>query len=207
MKVLLGRKKVMTQLFREDGSIVPVTLVEAGPCIVTAIRTNENGQKTMSVGYGSKKNIAKPQREDWGDLGMFALVREFPVSEGDVVERGQEINVASFTIGEKINVVGTTKGRGTQGVVKRHRFHGHPSSHGHKDQERHSGSIGSGGNQRVFKGMRMGGRMGGDRVTVKNLEVVEIDSKNNTIAVKGAIPGAPGSFITIVSTKGNVWQM
>ncbi|MFA6131135.1 MAG: 50S ribosomal protein L3 [Patescibacteria group bacterium] len=206
MKVLLGRKKIMTQVFREDGTVVPVTLVEAGPCTVTSVRTNENGVKTMSLGYGSKRNIAKPQREDWGDLGMFALVSEFPIEKEATVERGQIVDVTTFTIGEKVNVAGTSKGRGNQGVVKRHRFHGHPPTHGHKDQERHSGSIGAGGNQRVFKGVRMAGRMGGDRITVKNLEIVEIDGKNNTIAVKGALPGAPGSFVTIVSTQGNVWQ-
>ena len=196
----------MTQVFREDGTVVPVTLIQAGPCTVTAVRKNEQGKTTAIIGFGSKKRIAKAQKEDWKDLGQFAYVREFPVMEGAVVERGQTVDATTFEVGSRISVIGTSKGKGFQGVVKRHGFHGSPKTHGHKDQLRMSGSIGAGGPQRVFKGVRMSGRMGNDRVTVKNLEVVQIDAQNNIIALRGAVPGARGAFVTLMASEGNVWQ-
>lgn len=205
MKSLLGKKLEMTQIFKEDGTVVPVTLVEAGPCTVTQVRENQAGVTTVTLGYGSKKSVAKAQREDWKDLGSFAYVKEFP-ADGAQLKRGDAVDVTLFEIGQKVDVIGTSKGRGFQGVVKRHGFHGSPASHGHKDQLRMPGSIGAGGVQRVFKGTRMAGRMGGSQVTVQNLEVVSVDEKNNIIAVKGAIPGARGSFITITATDGNVWH-
>ncbi len=206
MKVLLGKKLNMTQIFREDGTVIPVTLIEAGPCTVVSLRENENGQKTVTLGFGEKKNIAKPQKEDWGDLGSFAHLKEFPVNTDEELERGKTIDVDIFSVGEKVSVIGISKGKGFQGVVKRYGFHGSPASHGHKDQLRMPGSIGSTGPQRVFKGTRMGGRMGNDRITVKNLKVVEVDQKNHIIAIMGAVPGARGSFVTLMSTDGNVWQ-
>lgn len=196
----------MTQQFAEDGSVVPVTLIEAGPCTVTAVRQNPAGQQTAVLGFGSKKSVAKPQTSDWKDLGSFAHVREFPLPEGEEADRGKVYTAEVFEAGDKVNVVGTSKGKGFQGVVKRHGFHGSPASHGHKDQLRMPGSIGSGGPQRVFKGTRMAGRMGGNQVTVKNLEIVSVDKKNNVIAIKGAIPGARGSFVTVMATEGNVWR-
>ena len=111
-----------------------------------------------------------------------------------------------FEVGDMVNVTGVSKGKGFQGVVKRHGFHGSPATHGHKDQLRMPGSIGSTGPQRVFKGVRMGGRMGGSQVTVKNLEVVKVDSKQNIIAIKGAVPGSRGSYVSIVATDGNIWR-
>lgn len=206
MKVLLGKKIEMTQQFAEDGSVVPVTLVEAGPCTVTAVRTNPAGVQSAILGFGAKKSVAKPQRDDWKDLGNFAITKEFPLPEGFEAARGTVLAADVFEAGDKIDVIGTSKGKGFQGVVKRHGFHGSPASHGHKDQLRMPGSIGPGGPQRVFKGTRMAGRTGGAQVTVKNLEVVSVDQKNNIVAVKGAIPGARGSFVTLVATEGNVWQ-
>lgn len=205
MKVLLGEKLEMTQVFREDGSVVPVTLVKAGPCTVTNVRENPAGQKTAIIGYGTVKNTAKPQRGEWKDLGSFAFVKEFE-AEGAEIARGNIFDVTVFAEGDKVNVIGTSKGRGFQGVVKRHGFHGSPATHGHKDQLRMPGSIGAGGPQRTFKGVRMGGHMGDAQVTVKNLEIVKVDLANNVIAIKGAIPGARGSFITISATDGNVWN-
>ncbi len=206
MKVLLGKKKEMTQIFKDDGTVVPVTLIELGPCIVTAVRTNPSGHPSVVLGFDTKKSVNKPQREEWKDLGSFAFVREFPVTEGETFERGQTVSADIFEAGQTVDVIGKSKGRGFQGVVKRHGFHGSPASHGHKDQLRMPGSIGAGGPQRVFKGKRMAGRMGGDQVTVQNLEVVHVDAKNNVIAVKGAVPGARGGFVTVCSTKGNVWH-
>ena len=206
MKVLLGKKLDMTQVFKEDGTVVPVTLVQAGPCVVTELKTNPQGKPAMVLGFGDKKNIAKPQQVQWKDLGNFAFVREFVLEEGIELEKGQALDVSLFEEGDKINVVGTSKGKGFQGVVKRHGFHGAPASHGHKDQLRMPGSIGSTGPQRVFKGTRMGGRMGGERITVKNLEIVQIDPKQNILAIKGAVPGSRGNYVTVLSTEGNVWK-
>lgn len=206
MKVLLGKKIEMTQVFKEDGSVVPVTLVSVGPCTVTSVHTAPSGKTMVQLGTGTQKHPAKPQAGAWKELGSFALVREFPLEEGEAPARGSVIDLSVFSEGDLIDVVGTSKGRGFQGVVHRHGFAGQPSTHGHKDQSRKSGSIGAGGIQRVFKGMRMAGHMGDARVTVKNLEVVKIDKEQGTIAVKGAIPGARGSFVTLVSTDGNVWH-
>ncbi len=205
MKAILGRKLEMTQVFKDDGTVVPVTLIEAGPCTVTQVRTNQAGVQTATLGFGASKSVAKPQREDWKELGSFAYVKEFPV-EGDAPARGDKVTASNFEVGETVNVIGTSKGRGFQGVVKRHGFHGSPASHGHKDQLRMPGSIGSTGPQRVFKGTKMAGRMGGQQVTVQNLEVVQVDDQKNIIAVKGAIPGARGSFVTIAATEKDVWR-
>ncbi|MFH1712255.1 MAG: 50S ribosomal protein L3 [Patescibacteria group bacterium] len=206
MKILLGKKLEMSQAFRDDGSVVPVTLIEAGPCIVTAIRDNSAGKKTAVLGFGKTKNVAKPQKGEWKDLGDFSITHEFGLGEGEEIEKGQVMKASVFEPGDLIDVIGTSKGKGFQGVVRRHGFHGSPASHGHKDQLRMPGSIGSGGPQRVFKGTRMAGRMGGDQITVKNLEVVSIDAENNIVAVKGAIPGSRGSYVSLIATDGNVWR-
>ncbi len=206
MKVLLGTKIEMDQVFAKDGSSVPVTWVQAGPCTVIGTRTNPAGEQTAILGFGTKRVVNKAQKGQFGDLGNFRTVQEFTLAEGETVERGAVSDVTTFAEGDIVNVVGVSKGHGFQGVVKRHGFAGHPSTHGHKDQLRKSGSIGAGGVQRVFKGMRMAGRMGNDRVTVKHLTVAAVDLANNRIAVKGAVPGARGGMVTIFATEGNVWQ-
>jgi large subunit ribosomal protein L3 len=206
MKVLLGKKLEMTQVFREDGKVVPVTLIQAGPCTVASVRKNPAGKMAVQLGFDTKKSVNKAQREEWKGLGTFAMVREFPLADGESYERGHQIDLSIFEIGDNVDVIGTSKGKGFQGVVKRHGFKGGPASHGHKDQLRMPGSIGATGPQRVFKGKRMGGRMGGDQVTVKNLQVVQIDNARNIIAVKGAIPGSRGSFVTIRGTDSDVWH-
>lgn len=196
----------MSQVFAADGNVVPVTWIEAGPGTVLGTRVNQAGATVAIVGFGTTKHVNKPQAAIFGDLGAFRLVREIPLAEGETLERGAKVDVTAFATGELVNIVGTAKGRGFQGVVKRHGFSGSPATHGHKDQLRKSGSIGAGGIQRVFKGMRMAGRMGNNRVTVKNLQVVAVDVERNMIALKGAIPGARGSVVTIRATDGNVWQ-
>lgn len=203
--MLLGKKIAMTQIFRPDGSVVPVTLIAAEPSVIVAVKNDAAGKAVVIVGFDKTPNVSKAEAGVTGDLGTFRTLRQFPLGEGESAERGTVITVDTFTLGETVNIVGTSKGRGFQGVVKRHGFHGHPRTHGHKDQERKSGSIGAGGIQRVFKGMRMAGRMGSDRVTVKNLEVVTIDAEKNIIGIKGAVPGSRGSMVTILATKGNVW--
>jgi large subunit ribosomal protein L3 len=205
MKVLLGKKVAMSQVFRPDGSVVPVTMIEAEPSVIVGMRKDAQGRAVVVLGFDKTTGVAKAQAGETKDLGEFRTMRQFPVGEGESFERGTSVTVSAFALGENVNVIGTSKGRGFQGVVKRHGFHGHPRTHGHKDQERKSGSIGAGGVQRVFKGMRMAGRMGSDRVTVKNLEVVTIDTEKNMIGIKGAVPGARGSLVTILATDENVW--
>jgi large subunit ribosomal protein L3 len=206
MKYLLGKKMEMTQVFREDGTVVPATLIAVEPCVVAAIRENTTGQKIAFIGTEKTDKVAKPQKTQFGDQGPFRRVAQIQLQGDQNLDLGQLITVATFTVGDKVDVIGVSKGRGFQGVVKRHGFRGHPTTHGHKDQVRKSGSIGAGGIQRVFKGMRMAGRMGTDNVTVKNLEVVSIDTDKNLIGIKGAIPGARGGNVTILATNGNVWQ-
>ncbi len=191
----------MSQVFRPDGTVVPVTLVQAGPCIITQVKTEDtDGYTAVQVGMGISKNLTKSEKGHLQGLSMpgamSQILREFRVEKTDAYKRGDALEATVFASGDKINVTGTSKGKGFQGVVRRHHFHGHPTSHGHKDQERMPGSIGAGGVQHVLKGRRMAGRMGDETVTVQNLEVVEVRD-NGIIAVKGAVPGARNSVIEI----------
>lgn len=198
MKFILGKKIEMSQIFKEDGTVVPVTLVSVGPCKVTQVKTKDkDGVDAVQIGFDVVKKLNKPEAGHVKDLESFRHLAEVGVEKPEEYERGQEIKVSVLESGAKVTVVGTSKGMGFAGVVKRHHFRGHPKTHGHKDQLRMPGSIGAGGVQRVFKGMRMGGRMGGDRVTIKNLEVVEVDAGKNILALKGAVPGKRGAIILI----------
>ncbi|NQU83158.1 MAG: 50S ribosomal protein L3 [Parcubacteria group bacterium] len=200
MKFILGRKIEMTQKFREDGTVVPVTLIKTEPCVVAQIKTLEkDGYSAVQIGSGIKKNPSKPLKGHLKELGSLRFLNEFRVDEERAKEfsRGDKIEVDIFEVGEKVSVTGTSKGRGFQGVVKRHGFKGGPASHGHKDQLRMPGSIGDTGAAKVFKGKKMGGRMGSDRVTVTNLEVIEADKNKQIIAVKGAVPGARNGLILV----------
>ncbi len=194
-------------MFKDDGSVVPVTLVHAEPNVVTGIMTTDKqGYEAVQVGTDRKKKLAKPEAGQTKDLGLFGTRREFRVS-GSELKRGDTVDVSAFQPGEKVDVVGVSKGRGFQGVVRRHHFGGSPASHGHKDQLRMPGSIGSRRQGPVAKGKRMAGRMGADQVTVKNLEIVSIDAERGQIAIKGAIPGARGSLIMIRTKEGSsIWQ-
>lgn len=198
MKFIIGKKIEMSQRYRPTGEVVPVTMVKVEPCMVTQVRTAEkDGYVAVQIGTGIAKRINKPQAGHLGTLGQLRSLREFRVSATEGMEVGKRCDINSFEAGDAVNVVGTSKGKGFQGVVKRHGFHGSPKTHGHKDQLRMPGSIGSTGPQKVFKGMRMGGQMGGDRVTVKNLEIVDIDAEGGQLAIKGAVPGARGSLLLI----------
>ena len=198
MKFILAKKLEMSQVFRPDGTVVPVTLVQAGPCVVTQVKTTDSdGYAAVQVGFTSAKKLNKPEAGHQKDLPQqMEVLREFRLDDVASFKRGDMIEAATFAPGDAIEVTGTSKGKGFQGVVRRHHFHGHPSSHGHKDQQRMPGSSGAGGNQHVLKGTRKPGRMGGDTVTVKNLEVVEVRD-GGVIAVKGAVPGARNAVIEI----------
>lgn len=200
MKFILGQKMEMSQVFLPSGEVVPVTKVKAGPCVVVQIKAGEkDNAKSVQLGFGEKKEfrLSKPQAGHLKGLAPVRFLKDFVVEKVDGVERGDIITAETFVSGDVVNVIGTSKGRGFAGVVKRHHFKGGPASHGHKDNLRAPGSIGAGGVQRVFKGMRMAGRMGGDRVTIKNLEIVQVNPEENTIFIKGAVPGARNGFIII----------
>ncbi|MFC1623562.1 50S ribosomal protein L3 [Patescibacteria group bacterium] len=199
---ILGTKEEMTQVFDKEGVVHPVTVVNAGPVVITQVKENEkDGYDSVQVGYGERKekNINKPLKGHLKDLGNFRYLKEF--DKIDDVKVGDKIEVSSFEEGDEVVISSVSKGKGFQGVVKRHNFAGGPRSHGQKHSERKPGSIGSTGPQRVFKGTRMAGRMGSDRITVKNLKIVKIDEKNNQIYIKGAVPGKRGSLVEIISTK------
>lgn len=207
MKFLIGKKLEMTQEFGKDGRIVPATIVEAGPCTVTQVKTAEtDGYAAVQVGFGLKKrNITKPKAGHLKELPLFLMLKEFRVSDPSVWKRGATFDVSVFAPGEMVTVAGTVKGRGFQGVVKRHGFAGHPSTHGHKDQERMPGSISAGGVQHVFKGKRMGGRMGGNRITIKALKVIAVDIEHNRLVLSGSVPGARGSLL-LIRAHGGAWS-
>ncbi len=198
-KFILGKKEEMSQVFDEKGAALPVTVVNAGPIVVIGIKVKDkDGYDAIQVGYGERKskNINKAQKGQFKELGNFEKIKEFKV-DIDGVNVGDKIDISVFEEGDNITVSGVSKGKGFQGAVKRHGFHGGRRSHGQKHSEREVGSIGATGPQRVFKGTRMGGRMGSDRVTVKNLKIVAIDKENNKILISGAVPGRRGTFLEI----------
>lgn len=202
MKFILGKKIGMTQVFLDSGVVVPVTRVTAGPCEVVQVKTDGKENATaLQLGYGSKRDfrMKKPQLGHVEGLEKVAFFRDFGIEKVDNINRGDVITVETFGVGDKVTVIGISKGKGFAGVVKRHHFRGAPATHGHKHDLRAPGSIGAGGVQRVFKGMRMAGRMGGDRVTVKNLEIVSILPDQNELLIKGAVPGGRNSFLMISS--------
>ena len=208
MPFIIGRKLEMTQHFKEDGSVVPVTLVKADPNVVASVREHE-GKSFIAVQVGADataKPLTKPMAGILKDLPAVKTLREFRVSATEL-KRGDTITVAAFTPGMKIDVIGTSKGKGFAGVVKRHHFRGQSTTHGTKDQVRMPGSLAAQRQGPPVPGQRMGGHMGVDRVTVKNLEIVAIDTEGNTLAVKGAVPGARGGLILIRSRETtDVWQ-
>ncbi|MCX6741437.1 MAG: 50S ribosomal protein L3 [Candidatus Parcubacteria bacterium] len=202
MKFILGKKIEMTQLFDKEGQAVPVTFVQAGPCFVTQKKTKEkDGYESLQIGFGEVK-LRKLTKPEQGHLKGKALkhLREFP-SAGLDLEVGSEIKADIFKEGDPVKVVGTSKGKGFAGVVKRHHFGGGPASHGQKHSLRAPGSIGATFPERVPKGRRMGGRMGNERVTVEGLKIFKMDAENNILAITGAIPGIRGALLEIISEE------
>lgn len=201
MKFILGKKMAMSQKFKADGQVVPVTVVKAGPCFISQIKNaDKDGYQSMQIGFETKKKINKPLKGHLKNLDQAKYLREFRLEgEKNEFQKGQQITAAIFEPGEKVDVVAVSKGKGFQGVVKRHGFAGAPKTHGNKDQLRHGGSIGAQRPQHVLKNKKMAGRMGGDQVTVKNLEIIEVDAVNNMIYVKGAIPGSRNTLVRLVA--------
>lgn len=188
----------MTQVWKGE-KVVAVTKVQAGPCPVVQVKTNKKDHyEALQLGFGvrKEKNIKKPQKGHTKDLGNISVMREFR-TETEGLKKGDVINVETFEAGDIVTVVGISKGKGFQGVVKRHGFSGSKKTHGNKDQLRMPGSSGATGPAHVFKGARQGGRMGGDRVTVANLEIVEVDKENNILLIKGAVPGFRSGLVLI----------
>lgn len=206
MKFILGRKLNMTQIFTPEGVAVPVTAVSVRTNVVNQVRTKDvDGYEALQVGEGSRKpdRISKAQRGHFKDLGSFAAVTEFRLPEeldakAPVLKVGDKVELSQFNPGDVITVSATSKGKGFQGVVKRHGFGGGPRTHGQKHSEREPGSIGGGLRTRVPVGMRMAGRMGSDRITVKNLKIIHVDPTENILYVSGAVPGRRGTLVEIV---------
>ena len=195
----LGTKIGMTQTFREDGRVVPVTVIQAGPCVVTQVKTKEtDGYEAVQLGFGDVKRRNKPESGHLKNSRLSRYLREVATDGTSEFEVGQTIGVDIFESGEKVDVIGTSKGRGFAGVMKRWNFGGGPRTHGQSDRARAPGSIGGGTTPgKVYKGLKMGGHMGNRRITVKGLEIIEIDTERNLLLVKGGIPGATNSLVLI----------
>ncbi len=205
MKGILGKKVGMTQVFNERGEVIPVTVIEAGPCFVAQIKTVErDGYAAVQLGFDETKprRLTRPQLRHLQKSNLPALryLREIRLSADELagVEEGQRVTVDIFEEGELVDVTGTSKGRGFAGVVKRHNFRGGPKTHGQSDRHRAPGSIGACTTPgKVLKGMRMAGRMGGERVTIQGLKVVMVDPERNLLLVRGTVPGANNGFLLI----------
>jgi len=201
MNFLVGRKINMSQYFDQSGEVIPVTVIKGAPMVVTQVKTAEGKDKysAVQVGTGKKKKVSKSLAGHTKDLGAFADLSEFRVTDESVYTLGQKVDLSGFQVGEIVDVIGTSKGRGFAGAMKRHGFAGFPASHGH-NKPRSVGSIGQRFPQHVRKGMRMAGHFGNQQVTAKNLQVVEVDPVKNLISVKGAVPGPRNGMIKVVST-------
>ena len=203
MKFILGTKKNMTEYFGDDGRVIPVTIVSAPAVTVTRVfESIKDGYNAVQIGCGDQKKERITQaRRGQMKGGFYKTLKEFRLKPSDKTEvkEGDKIDVSIFVPGDKILVSGISKGKGFQGVVKRHGFAGGPRTHGQKHSEREPGSIGGGLRTRVPTGMRMPGRMGSDKITQKNLQIIFVDKENNTLLIKGAIPGKRGSLVEIVA--------
>jgi len=222
MKGLIGRKVGMTQIFNERGEVEPVTVIEAGPCYVTQIRSvDKEGYAAIQLGFESPKKATRLSKGERGHLGLLKVdekhpkrktlaaevpalkvLRELRAKPDEGYAEGQKLTVDLFKLGERVDVVGTTKGRGFGGLVKRHGFGGGPRTHGQSDRTRTSGSIGPGTTPgKIHKGKRMAGHYGVDRVTVQNLTVVLVDAERNLIGVRGSVPGPNGGLVMVKETR------
>ena len=200
VQAIIGRKIGMTQLFsEEDGSVTPVTAIEAGPCTVVQVKTLANdGYEAVQLGFGHKKRHNKPAQGHLKGTGTFAVLREVRVDDAAQYEVGQTIDVSIFEEGSKVDIVGRSRGMGFAGGVKRYHFAGGPKTHGQSDRHRAPGSVGAGTTPgRVFKGLHMAGRMGDERKTTQNLRVMKVEPERNLIMVRGAVPGISTGLVMV----------
>jgi large subunit ribosomal protein L3 len=197
---LLGKKLGMTQIFDETGLVVPVTVLEVGPCTITQVKAKErDGYEALQLGFGHSKRLNSPERGHRRPSGADArYLREVRASNIEDFRVGQVLDCTLFKEGERLDVTGWSKGRGFAGVMKRHGFRGGPKTHGQSDRQRAPGSIGASATPgRVLKGMRMAGHMGNERVTTQNLVVARVDPQRNLVLVRGSVPGAPGGLVIV----------
>ena len=206
-KALIGKKIGMTQIFDETGKVVPVTVVEAGPCVVSMKKTVENdGYAAVQLGYGDVKpnKVTKPLQGHFAkaDVAPKKTLKEFRFDDTDAYNVGDIVKVDTFAVGDKIDVTGTSKGKGTAGAIKRWNFSRLKESHGTGPVARHAGSLGACSDpSRVYKGKKLAGHLGAERVTIQNLTVAKVDAENNLIAIKGAVPGPKGGIVVIADAK------
>ena len=200
---IMGKKLGMTRVFREGGNMEAVTAVEAGPCTVLQVKTQaKDGYAAAQLGFGQAKKITSPRRGQAKGLMEPTHIKEVAVGDDDSIEVGQELDAGLFQAGDRVDVIGVSKGKGFAGTVKRYHFRGGPKTHGQSDRHRAPGSVGAGTTPgRVIKGMRMAGHMGHERVTALNLEVVESDPERNLLLLRGAVPGASGGLVMIRKTN------
>ncbi len=196
---LLGKKVGMGQIFTEKGEIIPVTVLEVGPCFVTQIKTPEHdGYGAVQMGFEETRHLSKPERGHLKNVPSLKNLREVRTTNTANYEIGQKLNVSLFAVGDLVDVSGISKGKGHAGVMKRHHFHGSSATHGASDRERRPGASGATTTPgRVLRGLRMAGQLGNAHATVLNLEVVKVDTERNLIAIKGAVPGAKGGLLFV----------
>ncbi|MGN0520388.1 MAG: 50S ribosomal protein L3 [Candidatus Fimenecus sp.] len=205
-KGLIGKKIGMTQLFDESGKVIPVTVVEAGPCVVVQKKTTENdGYEAVQVGFGDVKvqRVNKPQAGHFkkADVAPKKVLKEFRLDDCSTLNVGDILKADVFAVGDRVDVVGTSKGKGTAGAIKRWNFSRLKESHGTGPVARHAGSLGACSDpSRVYKGKKLAGHLGAERVTIQNLDIVKVDAENNLIAIKGAIPGPKGGIVVLADT-------
>ena len=203
---LIGKKIGMTQLFDESGKVIPVTVVEAGPCVVVQKKTTENdGYEAVQVGFGDVKvqRVNKPQAGHFkkADVAPKKVLKEFRLDDCAALNVGDILKADVFAVGDRVDVVGTSKGKGTAGAIKRWNFSRLKESHGTGPVARHAGSLGACSDpSRVYKGKKLAGHLGAERVTIQNLDIVKVDAENNLIAIKGAIPGPKGGIVVLADT-------
>ena len=196
---IIGKKIGMSQVFSDSGKVEAVTVIEAGPCLVTQIKTaDKEGYNAVQLGFSNAKKLNKAEQGHLRELGKLKKLREFRVDDTAEMKVGDKVDVSQFKTGDVVNVTGVSKGKGFSGVVKRHGFHGGPKTHGQTDRHRAPGAIGATTSPgRVLKGMRMAGHMGAERVTQKGLKVYKTDPEHNLLLVQGAVPGAKNGLLLI----------
>jgi len=196
---IIGKKLGMSQIFQENGDAEAVTVIEAGPCAVTQVKTaDKEGYLAVQLGFGENTRLNSPQKGHLKELGQYRHLREFRMDDIEGIQSGDKLDVSLFQEGDLVDITGISKSKGFAGVIKRHHFHGGPKTHGQSDRHRAPGSIGASASPgRVFKGTRMAGHMGDDRVTVRHLKILKTDSERNLLLIKGAVPGVKNGLLLI----------